>query len=111
VIRASKALTRSKLQPTLYGRARGAISLERQSERCRAIAEDTFREHAQQSAAREQLARYEALGNGEDSALVFSASEVEELVGWFHKRIYDGGLPAKKKSLSTSTDSFTPRRL
>jgi hypothetical protein len=46
---------------------------------------------AQQRTAREQLARYEALGNGEDSALVFSASEVEELVGWFHKQICDDG--------------------
>ena len=46
---------------------------------------------AQQRAAREQLARYEALGHGEDSALVFSASEVEELVGWFQERIYDEG--------------------
>jgi len=43
---------------------------------------------AQQWAALEQLARYEALGNGDDSALVFGDSEVEELVGWFQERIY-----------------------
>jgi hypothetical protein len=45
---------------------------------------------AQQKAARELLDRYEALGNGESSALSFSASEVEELVEWFERRIYDG---------------------
>jgi hypothetical protein len=45
---------------------------------------------AQQRAARELQARYEALGNGNGDALSFSASEVEELIGWFQKRIYDG---------------------
>jgi hypothetical protein len=47
--------------------------------------------NAQHRAARQLQARYEALGNGEGDALSFSASEVEELVGWFYKRIYDGG--------------------
>jgi hypothetical protein len=42
---------------------------------------------AQQKAAVAQQARYEALGNGESNGLVFSAPEVEELVGWFLKRI------------------------
>jgi hypothetical protein len=42
---------------------------------------------AQHRAACEQLARYEALGNGNGHALSFSASEVEELIGWLHERL------------------------
>ena len=42
---------------------------------------------AQENAARAQLTRYEALGNGQSDSLVFSASEVEELVGLFHRRL------------------------
>jgi hypothetical protein len=42
---------------------------------------------AQQRAARQLQARYEALGNGNGDALYFSASEVEELIGWFQKQL------------------------
>jgi hypothetical protein len=45
---------------------------------------------AQEKAARAQLARYEALGNGQSNSLVFSAPEVEELVSLFHRRLTDG---------------------
>jgi hypothetical protein len=45
---------------------------------------------AQHRAARELQARYEALSNGNGDALCFSASEVEELVGWFQRRVCDG---------------------
>jgi len=45
---------------------------------------------AQENAARAQLTRYEALGNGQSDSLVFSASEVEELVGLFHRRLTNG---------------------
>jgi hypothetical protein len=42
---------------------------------------------AQENAARAQLARYEALGNGQSDSLVFSAPEVEEVVGLFYRRL------------------------
>jgi hypothetical protein len=59
----------------------------------------------QQKAARDQLARYEALGKGDDSTLVFSASEVEELVGWFQKRVcVDGGLELEDESEDRDDD-------
>jgi hypothetical protein len=45
---------------------------------------------AQENAARRQLARYEALGNGQSDSLEFSAPEVEELVGLFHRRLTNG---------------------
>jgi hypothetical protein len=45
---------------------------------------------AQENAARAQLARYEALGNGQSDSLVFAASEVEELIGLFHRHLTDG---------------------
>jgi hypothetical protein len=45
---------------------------------------------AQENAARAQLARYEALGNGQSESLMFSAPEVEELVGLFHRRLTNG---------------------
>jgi hypothetical protein len=45
---------------------------------------------AQQNAAWAQLARYEALGNGHSDSLVFSAPEVEELVGLFHRHLTNG---------------------
>jgi hypothetical protein len=47
---------------------------------------------AQANAARSQLLRYEALGNGLSDNLVFSASEVEELVERFRQRLTDGDL-------------------
>ena len=45
---------------------------------------------AQENAARAQLARYEALGNGQSDSLVFSAPEVEELVDLFYRRLTNG---------------------
>jgi hypothetical protein len=64
---------------------------------------------AQQKAAVAQQARYEALGNGEGSELVFSAPEVEELVGWFLKRIQTYGWNKISRSSENLSHRLPPR--
>jgi hypothetical protein len=61
---------------------------------------------AQENAARAQLARYEALGNGQSDSLVFAASEVEELVGLFYRRLTNGDVDEDDKGEKDSGQDY-----